>query len=497
MPNENRPKQKESANLANKAGIMVVSRAITIVMQLASIIALTRILTKETFGLLTFVLLSYATVLTLCQLGLPDSIFYFFERVPKASRKSLALLMGKILFLIGLAGSLVLIILTFLAPRWGYQVNGLFIPLIFLALLELPTIPLPNIMIAIDRAKTAAWANIVFSIVQFFSIVVPASLGQPLMTIMISLLGYGLARFILSNLLFFMNFKGQKGPLAPGMTKELLRYSVPLGFAQILWGLNRQIDKFVVAAFFPAAMLAEYTVGAWEIPIIPTIAYSVAAVMMPRFVSSYQKGENEELLALWFKAIKKVSIIVLPLTVLFLIIAEEFIVVVFSEKYIAAAVPFRIYTLILVQRVAAYSSMHRALGNTKIISYAAIYLVVINLGLSIPFVFLLGIAGPPTATLLANMFTWGYSLKKMANSLRVSLVEVFPFRFYSKTLFTAVIAALPVLLIKLNLNTYHIVSLIYMILSYLVFYAIFSKFTGVITREDWRFLLKGLKIKTI
>jgi len=205
MPNENRPKQKESANLANKAGIMVVSRAITIVMQLASIIALTRILTKETFGLLAFVLLSYSTVLTLCQLGLPDSIFYFFERVPKASRKSLALLMGKTLFLIGLAGSLVLIILTFLAPRWGYQVNGLFIPLIFLALLELPTIPLPNIMIAIDRAKTAAWANIVFSIVQFYSIVVPASLGQPLMTIMICLLGYGVARFILSNLLFFMN----------------------------------------------------------------------------------------------------------------------------------------------------------------------------------------------------------------------------------------------------------------------------------------------------
>ncbi|MCZ6595302.1 MAG: oligosaccharide flippase family protein, partial [Bacteroidetes bacterium] len=315
-------------------------------------------------------------------------------------------------------------------------------------------------------------------------------------TIMISLLGYGLARFILSNLLFFMNFKGQKGPLAPGMTKELLRYSVPLGFAQILWGLNRQIDKFVVAAFFPAAMLAEYTVGAWEIPIIPTIAYSVAAVMMPRFVSSYQKGENEELLALWFKAIKKVSIIVLPLTVLFLIIAEEFIVLVFSEKYIAAAVPFRIYTLILVQRVAAYSSMHRALGNTKIISYAAIYLVVINLGLSIPFVFLLGIAGPPTATLLANMFTWGYSLKKMANSLRVTLVEVFPFRFYGKTMLIAVVAALPALFLKSNMTTSIHIKLMSIIFIYFLAYAVFSNIFGVVRREDWRYLALGLKLKS-
>jgi len=351
-------------------------------------------------------------------------------------------------------------------------------------------------MIAIDRARTAAWANIVFSIAQFFAVVGPASLGQPLMTIMICLLGYGVARFILSNLLFFMNFKGQKGPIAAGMMKELLRYSVPLGFAQILWGLNRQIDKYIVAAFFPAAVLAEYTIGAWELPIIPTIAYSVAAVMMPKFVSSHLKGDNAELLALWFKSIKKVSIIVLPLTVLFLIIAEEFIVVLFSEKYIAAALPFRIYTLILIQRVAAYSSMHRALGNTKIISYAAIYLVVINLGLSIPFVFLLGIAGPPTATLLANMFTWGYSLKKMANSLRVSLVEVFPFRFYGKTMLTSVIASVPALLFKASVTVSIRTKLIALVFLYLLAYAVFSSILGVIKKEDWAYLGRGLRIKS-
>jgi len=496
MPNEDTPKQKEPENLANKAGIMVVSRAITIVVQLSSMVILTRILRKETFGLLTFVLIAYATVLTISQLGLPDSIFYFFERVPKTSRKSLALLMGKTLFLIGLGSSLILLILTFIAPRWGYSVNGLFIPLIFLALLELPTIPLPNIMIAIERAKTAAWLNIVFGITQFLALVIPASLGQPLMVIMISLLGYGAVRFVLSNLVFFKSFKGKRGPLAKGMMKELLRYSVPLGFSQILWGLNRQIDKFIVAAFFPAAILAEYAIGAWELPVIPTIAYSVAAVMMPKFVSFHLKGDHAELLSLWLKAIKKVSIIVLPLTILFLIIAEEFIVVLFSEKYIAAALPFRIYTLILIQRVAAYSSMHRALGNTKIISYAAIYLVAINLGLSIPLVLLMGIAGPPTATLIANMFTWWYSLKKMASTLGVSLSEVFPFGFYGKTMLTSVVASVPALLFKASVTASIHIKLIALIILYLLAYAVFSNLFGVVKREDWAYLGRGLRLKS-
>ncbi|MCG8604322.1 oligosaccharide flippase family protein [bacterium] len=487
---------EDHTNLANKAGIMVVSRAMAILVQLATMMTLTRILTKDDFGLLSFLLLAYSSVLTISQLGLPESIFYFFEKMPAYSRKAVALVVARILFFLGLGGSTLLLVLTFVAPLWGYEVEGMFLPLVFLILLELPTTPLPNILIAIDRAKTAAWLNIVFSVLQFLAVIVPASLGAPLQALMFSLLGYGVIRFILSNALFFVNVKGELSPRGKGLTGELLRYSVPLGLAQILWGLNRQIDKYVVAALFPAAVLAEYTIGAWEIPIIPGIAYSVASVMMPQYVSSYLKGEKSELLALWFKAIHKVSIIVLPLTVLFLIAAEEFITLFFSANYLAAAVPFRIYTIILLQRVAAYSSMHRALGNTKIISYAAIYLLVINLGLSVPFALWLGIAGPPTATLVANVFSWWYSMKKMQTALVVRWRDVFPFGFYGKTLVTSALAAVPIVLFKFSVDTPVPMKLATMVVGYLLAYAFFSSISGVVKREDWSYLVRGLRLKS-
>ena len=165
----------------------------------------------------------------------------------------------------------------------------------------------------------------------------------------------------------------------------------------------------------------------------------------------------------------------------------------FSENYIRAAIPFRIYSLILLQRVAAYSSMLKVLGATRAISYSAIYLVLINVVLSIPLVIWFGISGPPTATLIANLFTWGYALTKIKNDLGVTYVDVFPFGFYGKALLTAVISAFPVLVLKIYVNTSCEVSIVWMIITYLFVYAFLAKINGVIKKEDTDYLLRGLK----
>ena len=50
--------------------------------------------------------------------------------------------------------------------------------------------------------------------------------------------------------------------------------------AQIMWKLNEFVDKYVVMFFLPVVAFAEYTVGSWEIPMVPTIAFTVASVMI-------------------------------------------------------------------------------------------------------------------------------------------------------------------------------------------------------------------------
>ncbi|MFQ5651135.1 MAG: oligosaccharide flippase family protein [bacterium] len=492
-------KRSESSGrrTAKKATVIIVSRAVSKLVAAVSAVILARVLAKEEFGLLQFILTAYLTVSMMSQLGLPESVFYFFERVGPESRKTYALLMARVLFLLGAAGSLILIGLTFIAPMWGFEVGWLFLPLVLLCLMDLPCSLTPNVLVAIDRTTQAAWFNLINSSVLFGATVVPALLGQPLSVIVLCLVGYGILRFLVSSGFFLRNFRTAGGELPSGIVGSAFSYAVPLAVANILWTLNRYVDKYIVAAFLPVAVYAEYSIGAQEIPFVPTIAYSVAMVMMPQLVASYVQGDRTTLLSLWFQAIRKVSLLILPVMVLFIVVADEFIVVAFTEKYANAALPFRIYTLILFQRVTSYSAVLKAVGQTRAVTNHAIYVVLLNVVLSIPLCMVMGVAGPPIATVVASFVTWFYLLVKIKQALEVEFRHVFPFGSYLKTLLVACVAALPALFLDRWLHAGPAVALAAKSTTYVASYLTVALATGVCQKTDLKFLasLVGVKVR--
>lgn len=483
-------------SLARKAGIFTVSKAVTIIAQLLAMVILTHHLPEVDAGVVFFLLTIYATAQTFGQLGLPDSIFYFFEKFPGASRKSVALLVSKLLFGLGLVAATVLLAIAWVgASREGFgQVATLAWVMAALVIFELPTIPIPNILIALDRAKGAAWYNLFVGLAQFMAIVVPLAFPNPVVGVTWGLFGYGVLRFVVSAAIFQRLFRHDEAPDLPkGTVKEVLHYSVPLSLAQVFWGLNRQVDKYVVQWFLPVSLFAVYSAGAYELPIIPGIAYSVASVMMPLLVSHHLKGERAALLALWEKSIKKITVIVVPLVMVFVLTAEEFIALLFPESYAPAAVPFRIYSFILLQRVASYSNMQKALGSTREITKAAIYLFGINAVLCIPFVLWFGMAGPPLASLIANIFSWWYALRVIQKLVKTSFREVFPWAFYGKTLFVAAVATIPFFLLKNTWDLPPALAFGVLAIGYLMSYAMLAYFTNVIGKEDLRRILPKAK----
>jgi O-antigen/teichoic acid export membrane protein len=484
-------------SLARKAGIFTVSRAVTILAQLMAVVILTHSLSQDDAGIVFFLLTIYGTAQTFGQLGLPDSVFYFFEKLNPSSRKGVALLIGKALLWLSLAGATVMLVIAWVgATREGFgDVRLLIWALMGLLIFELPTLPMPNILIALDRAKGAAWLNLFIGTTQFAAMTIPLLLPNPVAGITWGLLVYGVLRLAVSGGIFLKLFKHETAePLPPGTVRELFTYSVPLSLAQIFWGLNRQVDKYIVQWFMPATF-AIYTAGAYEIPIIPTIAYSIASVMMPQLIGHYLRNEKQPLLDLWYKSIRKVTVIVLPLVMIFIVAAEEFIALLFPENYADAVIPFRIYTLILLQRVASYSNMQKALGSTKEITYSAVYLFVINAALSVPFVMWLGIAGPPLASLIANTFTWWYALDRIRRLLKIKFSEVFPFAFYGKSLVVAALAAVPVFILKMQIEMPAAVGFLVLTVAYLLVYLVLARATGIVEEEDWRRLLRTLHLK--
>ena len=481
-------------SLARKAGIFTVSRAVTIIAQVAAMAILSRVLDKETvYPQLQYLLLLYGTAQIFGQFGLPDSIFYFFEKYPPEKRKSIARYISKILMWSALGSAILLLAIGWFGTAdQGYE-NARPLLWLFMGLivLELPTVPVPNILIALDKAKAAAWFNIFVGLTQFLAMTLPLLMPDPLKWIAVGLFVYGLLRMLVSAFVFYKNFNQDVVlPLPIGFLNELLYYSVPLSLAQLFWALNRVVDKYVVKEFLPPATFAEYSNGAWELPIIPTIAYSVAAVMMPKMVSHFLNGETTPLLNLWLTSIKKVTIIVLPLVFVFLLTAEEFMVLLYGEEYKNAAIPFFIYTFILLQRVASYSNMQKALNSTKEITRGAVYLFSINSILVIPFVLWLGVIGPPLASVVAQTFSWWYALHVIRKLMGVEFKEVFPFAFYGKTMLVAIIAAVPFYFLKKQWDLPVGLAFSILAVGFLLTYLLLARLTNVIGKEDVRRVFK-------
>lgn len=489
MTSEARSKEPKDS-LSKKAGVVVFSRILTALSTIISASCLTKLLSQTDYALLNFLLTSYLTALTLGQLGLPESVFYFFEKIPAAARKSLVLLVGRILLMLGAASCLIFVILTFVAPHWGFPVENLYLPLGFVVAVDLWSMMMPNVLIALDKAKQSAWLNVISGIAQLSSLVIPAALGYPVQTILWCFACYGMVRFVAAATFFKACFPGKGTPLEKGMVRRLLNYSVPVSAAQILWGLNKQLDKYVVAAFLPASVYAVYTNGAWEVPIIPTIAYSVAAVMMPSMVRHFANNEKKELLTLWLKSIKKVSIVVLPLTMLVELIADELVVLLYTPEYIDSAIPLRIYTLMILQRVGTFSALLRAMGDTKTITRSAFLMICVNMFLNFPLLWMLGFAGPAVATLVANLCTWVYAFRIIATRLDRRIRDIFPFAFYFKVLTVATLPAIAITLFKKPFFVSAWLELMWKIAAYLASYITLATLTRLISKEDWRFFIR-------
>src|SRR5699024_937921 len=141
--------------------------------------------------------------------------------------------------------------------------------------------------------------------------------------------------------------------------KEQLRFSTPLGLSSMMNKVNFFVDKFIVSLLLPAIAYANYSIAGQEVPIIRVIPFAVGSVLISRYVRLELKSKKEELLQLWYKGIKKTSLMVLPLTILSIVIAPYLITLIASSKetsYAAAIIPFQIYNLIVLLRVTNYGS---------------------------------------------------------------------------------------------------------------------------------------------
>lgn len=490
--------------LADKAGVVVFSRLVTTLMDIALAIVLVRLLTQTDFVIISFLLLVYETAKYLATLGFPDSVFYFFERVGKGARTGFALQTAGILAVNAVIAAILMIGIIPLLPgflsEWlpsSVEATMALLPVLALiAVIEIPTWPVNNLMLAADHARSASWYNLMNSVLTFAAIVGPIALGYGVDVAVWCLLGYAVIRLMVSTVWMWRILPPYQGLPSRDLAIQQVRFSIPIGVSSLVARLNRNIDKFIVSYFLPESLVAVYIVGATEIPLVKVIPFAVGSVLISRFVQFQIDDKRKELRDLWYKGIEKVSLIVLPLTFLFITFAPELIVLLFGADMAAAAAPFRIYSLIILLRVTSYGSILQAFGDTTSILKLSVNLLAMNIALSIPATMAFGILGTASAAVLANYINLAITLRVIGRHMREPWHRVLPFPQYGRILAVAMASALVAGALKwLASDMNPIWMLASFVPVYLAAFLWIGSATGVITQKDRSQLWSWLRLR--
>jgi O-antigen/teichoic acid export membrane protein len=496
---------------SEQAGILLWGKIFSTVAEAVAPLIIVRLLGKVEVGSLVALLLLYNTVLLVAMMGFPTTLAYFLPSRGAAERRAITRHIALVMSGVGVVAGLLLYVLSFLDPdAWGVlrevssgpSVGGAassasleyLAPLALLPVVDLPARILPELLVVEGRARASAVVSLVRALGSTLATLVPLALGFGVWTVVFSLVAFGWVQALLVPFYLGGLYAGEPRVPSPVRTRELFRFAVPLGFTTTMATINNRLDRYLILFLFSAVAFAEYQAGAWQVPMITAIPAAVGTAYAPRFAELFKKGEARRAVAIWRDSVRKVSLLVMPITMIFVVAAEETMELLFTADYLRGAWVFRLYSMVTLGRVAIFGTIIVAAGHPGFVFRASVLSLFANLALSIPLVYVVGFEGPALGTLLAFIPTVVIYCWYIARATGLRTREIFPLVEYSKLLAIAAVSGGVALLFKLSCDFGPAVMLAAEAVIVLATFAALGSLLGKIERSDWQFAWSWMRL---
>ncbi|HEX2732231.1 MAG TPA: polysaccharide biosynthesis C-terminal domain-containing protein [Polyangiaceae bacterium] len=488
---------------ASQAGVLVLGKILATLSEALVPLIVVRLLGKTDVGVLSGTLLTYTTVTLICTSGLPEAVTFYLSGREAVERKAIAKAAARTMFLAGAAAAIVLALVGLAAHLFtGAGDAGAVSTALgntwLLALYPLGEVParmLPNLLVAEGRAQWAARLGVLKALGGSLAALIPLALQAPLWIVLLCISGFGLCYGLSVPILLRLLYRDVPDGDAGVSTLQLIRFGLPLGVTDIVALLNNQLDRYLILLLLPITALAEYQSGAWQIPVLTTIPYTVTAAFAPQMVALFREQRPRDAIALWSSSALKVALVVVPFAMVFMVAAEETMELLFTRAYLDAANVFRCYTSMTIGRIAAFGTVLVAMGRPGLIFRAALLSLLFNFLLSTPLAFALGLIGPALGTALAFIPCIFIYCSYIARGTDLRTSEVFPVRGYFRILALALVASVPAWLFKFSTRLPALPSLLLEAALVLGGFCALGSVLGIISREDWRFAGNWLRMR--
>lgn len=478
--------------LAGDAVALAASATLAQGAGLAGTIVLARLLSQREFGGYQQLLLVYAIISPLLYGGVPAALTYYIARAESQEERArwtfdalVALTALGVLFAVGL--------ILARQPLAALMHNRDLAPALALlapyALLTFLASLVPNALIPVGRARLSALLSLASSFVYVSAIVVGGIVARDVGGLALAMAASSLFSAVVGVVAISRTVGIQRDwPGLPARVREFLAYGLPLALTGLAGVLGFQFDRLVVTAHFSPSKYAIYAVGAVELPITLIVQQSINSVLLPQLAVRHRDGDVEGLGTLWREAIRKSSLVLLPLFALSWVVAGDLVHVFFGGRYDESVSIFRIYLLLMPLRVATYGLLPMAVGRTRINLGASIVVLASNAVLAIALVGPLGLKGPAIATVIATGLTVAYYLVRLRGILNLPIRALFPWRLLAINLALSVVVAgvlAPVTAVSLPAGA----MLVAWSAAYAATYVVVMRLTKRIRDDDWRRLV--------
>lgn len=405
---------------------------------------LARTLTIEEMGIYQLILIVTITVSSFVPFEMPTSFSYFFNKTNDLDQKNRVITNTvTALFFLGL--------LTFGIIIFG-KGSGLFLSdqtfdpyVIWVGLWCFALITgsyLENLYVSTENAKLFSLFSLVYYFVYFSTVayVIYSSGSLLLIVQLISMLET--VRLISLKFLFIA-----KHPVAAKLDVALLktqtRYTLAAGAVTAITVLNAYTDKVLVHLFYPIKDFAVFAIAAREIPFVFTITASVVTAMLPKLSSMYNVSQDSlGALALWKNTSKVLAIIIFPMFWILIFYHQEYISIIYSSNYLTGTTIFLIYLIKFPLGFTVFYTLLLISGKQKLVLKNTVVVVGLNLILSIIGIYIWGMYGVASATVLTAFLGAYLQQKDVCKVFNIKQKDLLPYMMIIRTFLLSGIASL-------------------------------------------------------
>jgi O-antigen/teichoic acid export membrane protein len=271
----------------------------------------------------------------------------------------------------------------------------------------------------------------------------------------------------------------------------ILKFSLPLGIAGILGTITVQMANIIVSSMCTTDEYAIFANGARELPVIGIVTTSIATIVMADMSKRIKENDYDGALALFRKSAVIGGMFLLPIMFFLLVYSREFIVMLFSEKYIGSVLPFCIFLFYLPIRIVLYQSAFMALGKNKEILFRGVIAFALSITLCYVFTKFWGYIGAAIGTVLVS-YVWlvPYNLYTLSKDFKCSPFYILPL----KKIYKIALCSLIGVIITLPVFLFNFTSFLRLIVATFCFLLMYS-IIAYKQIEEFRELLYPIFIK--